>query len=214
MKVTASMMPILLAATMTLHAERFFLIDESGEQHGPYELRHEGTLTIDGQAYRIRMPRIEHREHEIFERMRQRRIPEVDFRQADLRDVVDFLHRASVEDGPDDGRPRRGIGVILQLEDDRPTIEDESRRRDTDRHADPFAAAPFASDPFGAPTHVRQSPATLITFRALDISLLEAFEIVCELAGLEMKIRGGKLMLIPAQRPAESPEPDRAAAEP
>ena len=50
MNVTASMMPILLATVMTLHAERFFLIDESGTEHGPYELAHEGTLTLDGRT--------------------------------------------------------------------------------------------------------------------------------------------------------------------
>lgn len=120
-------------------------------------------------------------------KMEQIKIPEVDFRQANIHDVVEFLQMASVDfdpaEGPDD---EKGVNIILSL--------GESGRSSP---AEPAAS----DDPFGSMLQESNTaPASevpLITFTARYISLLEALRIVTQVADLKYRIEGSVVMIVP-----------------
>ncbi len=119
------------------------------------------------------------REREVFrERLRQIIIPEVDFRQADVRDVLAFLHKASVEHDPE----QRGIGIIMTI-DDHPHRDDSSQVME----ADPFAVSSRGGESHGP----------LISFRSMELSLLDALDIVADIAKLRWRHSGGAVLVSP-----------------
>ncbi len=109
------------------------------------------------------------------------KIPEVNFRQAHIRDVVRFLSEASRDHDPG----KVGVNMIWSgdaaaLKRNRPLgKEDKEGGADT-------------ADGSGVP---------LITFRARHISVLEALNIVTQLAGLKYQIRGNVVMVMPKNAP-------------
>jgi len=123
----------------------------------------------------------------ILDKMSKIRIPEVDFRQANIRDVVKFLFEQSVEFDPaPSAADRKGVTIILKLEGD----------------AGGAAAAPAAApagDFFSAPAAAAPGAAneTLVTFSALDISLKDALDYSVDIAGLKYLIRGSAVMVMP-----------------
>jgi general secretion pathway protein D len=131
----------------------------------------------------------------ILSKMEKIRIPEVDFRQANIRDVVDFLHSQSVEFDPEeDPDQRKGVNIILKL----------------DQEAGGAAAAPAAPlDPFAAPADAfgdaggggAAGGEILVTFSAIDITLKEALDIVVDVAGLKYRIRGSVVIILPKNAP-------------
>ncbi len=133
----------------------------------------------------------------IMERMRRIEIPEIDFRQANIHDVISFLQGASVEyeQVPEGEDPdRKGVNIILNLgvgADATPAAA-----------PDPFAAADPFADPGAA---IMDAPGAgevpLITFSARYISLYEALRIVTEIAGLKFRIEGNVVMIVPLDAP-------------
>ncbi len=100
-------------------------------------------------------------------RMEAIRIPEMDLRQADVYQVMDFLHEQSVEYDPATRREDRvGISTILYLT---PTEEESKRKPPT---------------PFSAPQHF----GPVISFHATNISLLDAFDAVSRVSGIKYRI--------------------------
>ena len=96
-------------------------------------------------------------------KMENIKIPVIDFRQANIHDVIDFLQTASVEfDLPDVPKDERGVNIILSL----------------GQSVAPAAAAPAASDdPFSnmledGDGEAGASGVPLITFTARHISLM------------------------------------------
>lgn len=147
-------------------------------QYGLHEepIRGDGRMVTDRQQDEIQRMAI-------LEKMENIRIPEVDFRQANIRDVVNFLFQQSAEFDPEpDPDRRRGVNIILNLDADQagpaPTAP-----------ADPFAPAAAAAT--GAASE------TLVTFSARDITLKEALDIVVDIAGLKYLIRGNVVMVMP-----------------
>ncbi len=132
----------------------------------------------------------EHRT-KILEKMNQIRIPEVDFRQANIRDVVDFLHSQSVEFDPSKNPDeRKGVNIILKLDQDSAGADEPAAP------LDPFAAP--SADPFGGGGGAGGAAGEiLVTFSALDITLKEALDIVVDVAGLKYRIRGSVVMILP-----------------
>ncbi len=126
----------------------------------------------------------------ILGKMRDIRIPEVSFRQANIRDVLTFLQQQSVEFDPTP--ERTGVNFILQLD---PGRRAPAAVAPPPRRADPFAD-PAATD---APRSVDE---VLVTFTALDISLMEALDIVVDVADLKYRIRGNVVMVVPRDAPA------------
>ncbi len=120
-------------------------------------------------------------QRKVLRRMDEIRLPEIDFRQAHIRDVVDSLSRQAADIGKhDDGA--KGLSFVLAL-----GVPDD----------DPFASSPMAQDPFSMETTTSTPNTPLITFSALDISLREALDIICELASLNWQIPGSVVLIKP-----------------
>jgi general secretion pathway protein D len=117
-------------------------------------------------------------------------IPEIEFRQANIHDVVDFLVKASIaEDNSTKDPKEKGVNIILNL-----------------GGTTGAAAAPAASaDPFAAPAAAGATPAISgvpeITFTARYISLLQAIKIITQVAGLKYRVEGKIVMIVPADMP-------------
>jgi general secretion pathway protein D len=124
----------------------------------------------------------------IIQKMELIRIPEVDFRQANIRDVVDFLHGQSVEFDPsEDPDERKGVNIILKLD------KEAGGGAAPAEPLDPFAP----DDAFGGGAVAGGGDETLVTFSALDITLKEALDIVVDVSGLKYRIRGSVVIILP-----------------
>jgi hypothetical protein len=118
------------------------------------------------------------RKAELIEKMDSIIIPEIDFRQANIRDVITFLQQSSIDFSQD----QQGFSMILQLGEEE---SEEDARTDPDL----FSADPFPND---------LSPdVTIVTFSALDISLREALDIVCDVANLCWRFSGHAILVSP-----------------
>ncbi|MDE0837937.1 MAG: type II and III secretion system protein, partial [Kiritimatiellae bacterium] len=128
----------------------------------------------------------------ILDKMDRIRIPEVDFRQANIHDVMGFLQEQSVEHDDQALIPEnRGVNIILNIS----SLEGAAQ-----------AAAP--SDDFGfdfgdggGDKGAAASGVPSITFRARNISLLEAMNLVTEIGKLKYRIQGSVVLVIPIDDP-------------
>ena len=171
----------LLTALAPAHADQFFLSDESGNKQGPFEFRQGEQLTLAGTHYTI--AKVLTKKQEIMERMKTIIIPQVEFRQAHIRDVIDFLSSAGMDYDGTPG-PHRGVNLILNLE------QPKSERAASE---DPFGGDLF-DDP-GAPAG--KPSGRLITFSARHISLYDAMNIVCRMCELEWSIQSSAVIIEP-----------------
>ena len=162
----------LLALLTPVQADEFHLTDSSGKKHGPFEFKQGEKLSVGGQVFTI--SKVLTDEQRVIERIKAIVIPKIDFRQANLHDVVDFLQKASVEND----NKKRGVNMILKLGNPSPS---------------PQVADPFA-DPF-ATAGQDEDEGILVTFTAEKISLYEAVKIVCHVAGLKWSIEDSVLVM-------------------
>lgn len=126
------------------------------------------------------------RRSEIMEKMQKIIIPEIDFRQANIHDVIDFLQEQSVLADPEpDPTGRKGVNIILHIGE---TGGGQAPRASA---ADPFADA-IEDVGLGAASEV-----PMITFTARYISLLEALKIVTKVADLKFRIEESVVMIVP-----------------
>jgi len=129
---------------------------------------------------------------EIIDKMNLIVIPEIDFRQANIHDVVDFLQEASVDYDPaEDPKDRKGVNIILHLG----TTAADMGAPAAAPASDDFFKSLDAAGPAGG------SDVPLITFRARDISLHEAMKIVTEVANLKYRIDGKVVLIVPFDAP-------------
>ncbi|MCL1857603.1 MAG: hypothetical protein FWF84_08230, partial [Kiritimatiellaeota bacterium] len=118
------------------------------------------------------------------EKMRKIIIPEINFRQANITDVITFLGDASREyDDPSLPEEKRGINLILSLGETTATPTPVARNH-----------SPFAS---AHDTGVEHSDSKSITIQGRNISLENVLDIVMEIAGLKYIIRGNLVMVVP-----------------
>ncbi len=110
-------------------------------------------------------------------------IPEIDFRQANIRDVVDFLHKASVECDTDNNADNVGISFMLKL-------PNYSAATNYTASPDPWGEIDDSADN-------SNSGEILVTFSALGMTLGEALEVVVEYANLKYIIRDGIVKIMP-----------------
>lgn len=104
-------------ATAACRGESFFLHDKaSGVNHGPFRLRAGETIKIGTNEYKIvealtRPPSMR-------DRLNRTIIPEITFRDAEVKDVIDFLRQAS-EDFSPYGDPRfKGVNIVFNVPED------------------------------------------------------------------------------------------------
>ena len=123
---------------------------------------------------------------EVREKLKEIKIPEIDFRQADIKDVVNFLSDASKKQSS--GKDGDSGGVAIELYDGFATATG------TVAPDDPFGDA---ADP-GA-TGGGETP--LVTFHAKDVSLEDALRIVTSVSGQKYRIDDGKVKVVPLDAP-------------
>ncbi len=126
----------------------------------------------------------------IQEKMRNIIIPEINFRAANLIDVITFLGDASREyDSPDVPAEQRGINIILT------TQLPSAPRAPRAAPGDPFAEPRDVGDPSAPGVDVP------VTFQARYVSLYDALQIVMNLADLKYRIRGNVVIVMPSNFP-------------
>ena len=116
-------------------------------------------------------------------------IPEINFRAANINDVVAFFEQAS-RDYDDQQIPpeRRGVNIILKL----------------NQAAQATEAAIPSDDPWGqAESAVSTGGVQPVTFSARFMSLYEALKVITEISGLKFRIRGNIVMIMPLDTPDE-----------
>jgi general secretion pathway protein D len=119
-------------------------------------------------------------------------IPAIEFRQANINDVILFLQTASVEydntEGPEESK---GVNIVLNLGEGAAPSAGAPAEAGTPFAAEGAAAAPAASSGEIVP----------ITFSARHISLLEALKIVTEVAKLKYRVEDQVVMVVPLLAP-------------
>ncbi len=123
----------------------------------------------------------------ILEKMERIVIPQIEFRQANIHDVVDFLVRASIDEDPEPDPDQRGVNIILNLGRDARRPQPQIDVRD-DPFADLTAPRPRAALPGDDIT---------VTFTARFITLRQALDIITQVAGLKYHIEGNVVMIVP-----------------
>ncbi|MFO7534473.1 MAG: hypothetical protein R6X19_02100 [Kiritimatiellia bacterium] len=137
----------------------------------------------------------------LLEKMETLIIPQIEFRQANIHDVVDFLVKASISEDVKTEDPRdKGVNIILNLGLTAPAAAPSS--------LDPFAPAPTAG------TGSSMSGIPEITFTARYISLLQAVKIITQVAGLKYRVEGKIVMIVPSDAPDQDIEHKWYSVEP
>ena len=125
-------------------------------------------------------------EQSVEQKMRSIVLPEINFRNANITDVINFFESASREyDDPSLPPEKRGVNFVL---------------RGVAGAAAPTAAAPAAADPFATATDATAPSAgggTPITFTARFVSLWDALKIVTEVSNFKFRIRGNVVIVMP-----------------
>lgn len=130
------------------------------------------------------------------EKMKDIIIPEVQFRQANINDVVNFLVEASVAADPEG----RGVNIILNLGPSggggsvAPAPAEPAADEWGDLGGDDFGAA--MPDAGGGGGGVRD-----ITLNLRRISMLDAVKYITEVAGLKFRIEDSAVMITPLDAP-------------
>ena len=165
---------LMLCLLNCAYAQQFQLEALEGAVTGPFELK-EGVVVAIGDS-RATIKEVKRYEDQVLDTLSKIRIPEVDCRSANIRDVIDFLHKSAVKHG----QGMRVPSFILKLN----SHDDESL------------------DPFAEPDSVAQTRnETMVTFSALDITLKEALDILVDISGLKYQISGSVVMIVPMDTP-------------
>ncbi|MFO7870241.1 MAG: hypothetical protein R6V03_02280 [Kiritimatiellia bacterium] len=131
----------------------------------------------------------------ILDKMQHIKIPEIDFRQGNINDVVIFLQEQSVEFDPtpiEEAGDQRGVNIVLNL---------GAGGRKAAPAGGGGAGGGFLGEGEGGGGAGGEAQAKLITFRARHISLFEALEIVTEMANMKYRIQGSVVMIVPSDAP-------------
>lgn len=124
----------------------------------------------------------------LLEKMSKIIIPEIEFRQANINDVVDFLNKASIEGDKLEPDPtKRGVNIILHLS---PAGGVPAPARAPGAEGDLFGAPQPGAGGGGG------GGVSDITFTARYISLLSALKIITKVAGLKFQIDGNIVMIV------------------
>jgi hypothetical protein len=173
----------LLALIAPVHADEFHLTDATGQTHGPFEFKQDAKLTIAGQEYTI--SKVLTKEQIILEKMKTIIIPEIEFRQANILEVFEFLQHIIVDSDTKSEHRHPGVGVSFLLDLDSPIATSATTE-------DPFGTDPFTEAPHGQP---QASEMPTITMSVRQISLFDAIDFVCKVSDLQWAIQDGVVMI-------------------
>ena len=133
----------------------------------------------------------------IIKKMEEIIIPEIEFRQANINAVIEFLQEASEDyDTTSKDDERKGVNIILNL---RKAGDGGARAVGRAERVDPFAVVGSAAPAEGAAS----GGVPPVTFSARRVSLFEALRIVCEVANLKYRIKGSAVMVVPSDAPVD-----------
>lgn len=119
----------------------------------------------------------------VIEKMKSIVIPELEFREANIQDVIEFLQDASVEYDPAGKQKAQGVSSILSLPPAAGAVDDGFEDEFVPDEAEE-KKVPVSSVP-------------LITFRARYINLYEALQIATQVAGLKWDVMGSRVVITP-----------------
>jgi len=158
---------------LSSHADQFYLIDASGSKQGPYNVTQGEKIIIAGKAFTVSLP--DTARQQTLSKMKQRVIDEIEFREATLPDILDFLQHQSMGDYSMPEYQRwLSIGLSLPASTNlSPKVID-----------DPFGAGPY---PFKGYE---------ITFSARYMSIYDVVSSICQLAGLEWHVDDNGVLII------------------
>ncbi len=129
------------------------------------------------------------------EKMKKIVIDEIEFRQANMHDVVDFLNKRSRDcDKSTDDEAKKGVNIILNIGSGAAA-------------APKPAAGGGGDDVFGAPAEkTASSGGSEVTFSARYITLYNALKIITSVAGLKWRMDGEVVMIVPLDWTPDSME--------
>ncbi len=121
-------------------------------------------------------------------------IPKLEFKEATIREAVDYLKRKSIELDPDD--PKTGVNIVLKLEGGGPVSAPEAGGAPPvsaipGLDAAPAPAAAVAPVSLGNPADAR------ITVSLSSIPMIEALKYVTGLANLKFKVEPYAVSIVP-----------------
>ena len=157
-------------------ADQFMIRDiASGAEYGPFTYTNNAVITINDKPYEIR--RVNTAADRLIERMKSIVIPRIEFRQANIRDVISFMTEASEAADPDN----RGVSIALSQV--RAEKEPGQPKDDHTVVDDPW----ITDDPWN--TGIPQAPGErLISLNLRRVTLYDALSIIAELADLHYRI--------------------------
>ena len=126
-------------------------------------------------------------------------IPKLEFKEATIREAVDYLKKKSVDLDPDD--PKTGVNIVLKLEGG-PSIGIP----DAGMVAPPISAIPGldapapAALPAAAPMSIGNPADARITVSLSNIPMIEALKYVTGLANLKFKVEPYAVSVVPASQ--------------
>lgn len=125
-------------------------------------------------------------------------IPSIEFRQANIRDVVNFLVEASIAGDPD----QEGVNIILNLNPGGRGASQETQSTPSRRQQDDFGGGFDEWDEFENAQDTGMdfsgsSDIPTITLNLRRISLLDSLKIITEVAGLRYRIDGNVVIITP-----------------
>jgi len=130
-------------------------------------------------------------EKAVEEKMRRIVLPEINFRNANINDVIPFFESASREyDDPGVPAEKRGVNFVL---------------KHGGGTSGPVAAPAASNDPFAAAASTDNSAGAgsgaPITFSARFVSLWEALKIVTEVGGFKFRVKSNLVIIMPSSMP-------------
>lgn len=160
-----------------------------GEITDPGAVTGDGPVPTDTPAQRLQR------------KMESIRIRAIEFRQANIQDVVQLLVRESIAADPEGN----GVNIILNLKV--PGGDSGAAAPAADATADPFGFGGGGFDDFGFPTETAPAAAPvstgganvpLITLNLRNITLLEAIKYITEVADLKYRLEDNVVIITPA----------------
>ena len=152
---------------------------DSGTVYGPFTYEAGAVLVIENRSYELQ--RTNTAGDRLIARMKKIIVPRIEFREADIRDVVVFMRDAAEAADP----AGEGVNVVLSTIRDRPAAEQRESKV-------------IADDPWGQPFRQPAGPATgpRITLSLRRVSVYDALSIIAELADLNFKVDDRGLVLL------------------
>jgi general secretion pathway protein D len=131
-------------------------------------------------------------------------IPKIEFREATVREAIDFLKQKSRELDPEtDPAKPKGVNIVLKLESTSGSVLPTPTGPTTTEPAIPGLETAPATVP-AAPTAALISPSEArITLSLTNIPLMEALRYITNLANLKIKVEPFAISIVPLSEPTE-----------